>query len=458
MLVATHSGAAEPAAKLAYQGRISESGRPATGTFEMRFRLFDTPEPDTGTPQGATVEAPGVVAQEGVFTAVLDFGTSVFDGSPRYLEIGVRKAGSTGPFSILAPRQAITPVPYAVQTLNAAPANGLFSDTGGNVSIGSRTQPEGVRLNVDGTTRFAPGGSGGFVQVGTPNGETGVSFTGTNRADLRFSRDTLTLAVGASSGPPAPWNGLTLNTNGNAGLGMTNLAPDSIWRLEVNGFTRITPNGAAGGAIQFSTPNAETGISILGVNRSDIRFDDSTLKLVAGPGSGPPGDASGLAVHTSGRVGIGTTTPAHMLHVESSQPNTRAIYARASGPDGIGVHAVSADGGRALHADGDATQAEDKAGFVKAMVEVGPNGVILKGYNPYGTTRVEHPRTGRYIVNFGFPLRGRFFALTCRDRFEGDPAGASYQDSGVGTNNLKVEVFDTKDGDPSDWFFTLLVF
>jgi hypothetical protein len=115
-----------------------------------------------------------------------------------------------------------------------------------------------------------------------------VSITGNNRADLRFGRDTLTLAVGANAGPPAPWNGLILNTNGNLGIGMAALAPDSIWRLEVNGLTRITPIGAAGGAIQFSTPDAETGMSILGRNRGDVRFDDTTLKLVAGPGNGPP--------------------------------------------------------------------------------------------------------------------------------------------------------------------------
>lgn len=526
LLAGMSSRAAEPAAKLAYQGRISESGRPSTGTFEMRFRLFDTPEAGTGSPQGETVEAPGIVAQEGVFTALLDFGTAVFDGSPRYLEIGVRKAGSTGPYSILAPRQAITPVPYAVQTLNATPVNGLFSDAGGNVSIGSKTLPDGVRLNVNGTTRLAPGGSGGFVQVGTPNGETGVSFTGTNRADLRFSRDTLTLAVGSNSGPPATWNGLTLNTNGNFGLGMAALAPDSIWRLEVNGLTRITPHGNAGGAIQFSTPDAETGMSILGRNRGDVRFDDATLKLVAGPGNGPPGDASGLAVDTAGKVGvgttdprgalhvasggvavtgagspfvgagaglfleslannagavfaydyatgsprnlllnspgghvgIGTTTPAHALHVESQQPGTAGIYTRATGPGGIGIHAVAPNDGRALHADGHVTQAFDKMGLVKAMVFVGPDGEIYWGWNPHGTTRVEHPKTGTYLVDLGFPTNRRFFAVSCTDRFDGDQAGASHQNVGAGPNGVQVKVFDTDDGDPTDWFFTLIVF
>jgi hypothetical protein len=159
-----------------------------------------------------------------------------------------------------------------------------------------------------------------------------------------------------------------------------------------------------------------------------------------------------------GHVGIGTATPAHTLHVETSQPDARAIYGRASGPGGVGVHAVSAAGGRALHADGHATQALDKAGFVKAMVEVGLNGLIIKDHNPYGTTRVDHPKTGRYIIDLGFPLFKRFFSVTCMERYEGDQAGASYSFLGVGPNAVAVEVFDTDDGDPADWTFTLLVF
>jgi len=44
----------------------------------------------------------------------LDFGGMFFDGSPRTLEIGVRAYGDTNTYAVLAPRQPILSVPYAV--------------------------------------------------------------------------------------------------------------------------------------------------------------------------------------------------------------------------------------------------------------------------------------------------------------------------------------------------------
>ena len=61
--------------------------------------------------------------------------------------------------------------------------------------------------------------------------------------------------------------------------------------------------------MQFGTPNAETGMSnIVGTGRADLRFDGTTLKLVAGPVGAPPSALNGIAIGTTGRVGIGTTT------------------------------------------------------------------------------------------------------------------------------------------------------
>ncbi|MBL9139193.1 MAG: hypothetical protein JNK85_25215 [Verrucomicrobiales bacterium] len=445
-----HSAAAQEA-KMAYQGRLTESGLPANGLFEMRFGLFDTPDTGTGTRQGAEVSVSDVAAENGVFTALLDFGVSVFDGTPRFLEISVRRAGSTNSFATLSPRQAITPVPYAIRTLSATPVpGGVQSDGSGNVAVGTAVFPPGIRLNVEGATRVSPGGNGGLVQIGTPNGETGLTIAGTNRVDLRFNRDTLTLAAGSNSGPPPPWNGLTLNTNGNVGIGLASLASNSLWKLEVNGPTRITPVGAAGGAIQFSTPNSETGMSILGRNRADLRFDDASVKLVAGPGNGPPGNSSGLSIDLHGRVGIGTSSPTHTLSVagsasvadrlqvgpvllpsamlEVASAGQPAIRAESANRD---IPAVSASGlthGRAIHADGHVTQGRINGGFVKAMVVISGltiqrcfNGVGDESTTPELTQgncgiSISKVEADSYVdstyIDFGFRVTDRFIIVT----------------------------------------------
>src|SRR5688572_5134253 len=76
-----------------YQGKLTDAGNPANGTYEMQFKLFDTADVGTGAQQGDTVALPTVQVSAGIFTVPLDFTAAVFNGEPRYLEISVRPAG-----------------------------------------------------------------------------------------------------------------------------------------------------------------------------------------------------------------------------------------------------------------------------------------------------------------------------------------------------------------------------
>jgi hypothetical protein len=102
---------------LTYQGKLTDSGNPANGNFDLQFKLFDALS--GGNQQGSTLTNPTVQVAGGIFNVNLDFGSNVFTGAARFLEIGVRPAGSPNPYTILAPRQPITSSPYAIQTLNA---------------------------------------------------------------------------------------------------------------------------------------------------------------------------------------------------------------------------------------------------------------------------------------------------------------------------------------------------
>ena len=101
-------------------------------------------------------------------------------------------------------------------------------------------------------------------------------------------------------------------TENNGSIGIGTATPQS--KLEVNG-TMGLKTGGSGGEFYFHTPAGETGLSILGSSRADIRFDGSTLKLVAGPIGGPPPAERGIAINTSGNVGVGTATPSFKLDV-----------------------------------------------------------------------------------------------------------------------------------------------
>jgi hypothetical protein len=109
-----------------YQGKLTSGGNPANGSFQMEFKLFDALS--NGTQIGATVVNSSVSVAQGVFAVSLDFGANAFTGADRFLEIAVkRNAGD--PLTILAPRQKLSSVPFAIRSLDAAKLGGFDSNT-----------------------------------------------------------------------------------------------------------------------------------------------------------------------------------------------------------------------------------------------------------------------------------------------------------------------------------------
>ncbi len=110
-----------------YQGRFTDSsvGQPTSGTYDFQFALYDAVS--GGTQQGSTVTQTGLQVINGVFNTTLDFGSAVFSGADRYLEIRVKKPAD-GSYTTLTPRQQLTSSPYAVKTLSATAADSLSSN------------------------------------------------------------------------------------------------------------------------------------------------------------------------------------------------------------------------------------------------------------------------------------------------------------------------------------------
>ena len=313
-----------------YQGHLLDNAAPANGNYDLKFAVFDAAA--AGAQLGPDVALNNIPVANGQFSVPLDFGPAVFTGGARWLEISLRPAG-VGEYTKIDARLALLPTPYAMfaamagsvpdasimgnhlapgaidpTRLRAAngPALGRvltydgagfdwvdFSPGGiwtlngtsayykaGNVGIGTATPTPGISLEVNGAALLTPGGSGGTIQFGTPSAETGMTIKGANRADVRFDGSTLKLLAGPGPGVPSSANGIAITTDGYVGIGTASPTPGI--RLEVNGAALLTPGGS-GGTIQFGTPSAETGMTIKGANRADIRFDGSTLKLESVP-------------------------------------------------------------------------------------------------------------------------------------------------------------------------------
>jgi hypothetical protein len=85
-----------------YQGRLNDSGSPATGIYDVRFTIYDA------VTNGNLVAGPltnsATAVTNGLFVVPLDFGSGVFTGAARWLEVDVRTNGG-GAFSTLLPLQ-----------------------------------------------------------------------------------------------------------------------------------------------------------------------------------------------------------------------------------------------------------------------------------------------------------------------------------------------------------------
>src|SRR5262245_28439967 len=82
------------------------------GNYDLTFALFN--DPTVGAQVGTTWTNLNVSVSNGLFTTTVDFGGGVFDGTAYWLSIGVRSNGTGVAFATLAPRQPVTPSPYAL--------------------------------------------------------------------------------------------------------------------------------------------------------------------------------------------------------------------------------------------------------------------------------------------------------------------------------------------------------
>lgn len=251
-----------------FQGRLNDGMNTANGAYDLRFELFTAL---TGGAQvGTTVDRPNTALVNGVFSVMLDFGATAFDNpNTVFIEIAVKPNGSPNAFTVLGPRQQLTVVPLAARAndsakLGGVPAGEFVTSTSNSfiknsttvqtadfnvygdglvgrrlgVGFGAFSDP-GIAFDVIGSSRFRSS-SGGSVDIGTPNGETGIAITrGLGRGDIRFSGAAMRLVAGsAASGPPADANGITIATQGNVGVGA---APPLDSKLYVNG--KLDVNG-----------------------------------------------------------------------------------------------------------------------------------------------------------------------------------------------------------------------
>ncbi len=219
-----------------YQGRLRSSGAPYTGNCDFQFSLWNAAS--GGTQIGSTVTASPVFVHAGLFTTTINFGDGAFNGEERFLQIAVRCPVGSGSYTTLAPRQKLTPAPYALalpgmRTLQNATSANVIGGYFGNL----------VSPTVVGGT-ISGGGESSYINRVTASYATvagGIGNTASNYA-ATVGGGALITASGSSATVGGGYNNTASNSYATVGGGAVNTASGS--RATVGGGEGNTASGS----------------------------------------------------------------------------------------------------------------------------------------------------------------------------------------------------------------------
>ncbi|MEJ0090216.1 MAG: hypothetical protein WDM80_10780 [Limisphaerales bacterium] len=224
-----------------YQGRLNNGGIPANGSYDLTFTLYATNV--AGSAIAGPVTNNAVSATNGLFTTLVDFGNA-FTGSSNWLEIAVSTNGANN-FTTLAPRQQLTPVPYAMFANTASNAV-MATSVSGSVAAGQLVGNISAANIADGTitSNLLSVGSVGATQLATNIGiwtRSGANIFYTNgNAGIGTNNPTARLHVSSSSP-------VVMLADGSSTIGtwlnLRNTAAGTNWQIISTG----SANGEGGG-------------------------------------------------------------------------------------------------------------------------------------------------------------------------------------------------------------------
>ncbi len=167
-----------------YQGRLTELGVAVNDSADLRITLWDAEV--GGSSVGVEQQFDDVPVVDGSLSLELDFGASSFGQGPRWLQVAVRTPHDptdTALFTMLAPRQAVTAVPHALQT------RGIFVNEAGNrVGIGTTAPGTAItnsRLDVIGG-HIAVGNNFGVFSIDSDGSGIDAGFDTSTDGEMSF--------------------------------------------------------------------------------------------------------------------------------------------------------------------------------------------------------------------------------------------------------------------------------
>ena len=322
VLTASLNAATAQTTAFTYQGRLADNGSPANGTYALQFAVYDAST--NGIQIGGTVTISNVPVSAGLFTANLDFGSGVFTGPDRWLQIAVQTNGGAS-FTTLHPRQQLTATPYAI-TAGAVT---------GSVAAGQLTGSLPVS-QVSGTVPLNQ-----LPSAVVTNGASGVNITGTmagnggGLTNLQAANLTGTLADSQLSTNLARLNIPNTTTQATAGVVIVSgfivdtTLTNGGWGYTVTPSVTVTDLAGSNAVVTATVSNGV--VARLTVQNAGINYSAATTLTIAPP----PNTALQTFVSPNIFSGVNTMTNAHNTFAGSFSGNGVGLMNLPSSPPGM---------------------------------------------------------------------------------------------------------------------------
>lgn len=378
-----------------YQGRLNNGAAPANGSYDFTFQLFS--DLTNNIPFSLPVTNSTVSVTNGLFTTTVDFG-NVFSGNIGYwLQIAVCTNG-TGAFTNLAPRQQLTPTPYAIYAPNAgtaSTASGFSGSLNGDVT---GTEYSTVVSTVSGQSavNVANAATAVALAASVNNTSTLVQRDGSGN----FSAGTITASFSGGGSALTSLNPANLsagmagiNINGNAATATSATNATALNGLNATNFWQLGGNNVASGQFLGSTNNQPLELRVNGKRALRLELNTNGAPNVIG-GASLNYVASGVSGAT---IGGGGTTNLLGLGVSASNSVTADLGAIGGGAANIVSAPLSTiGGGNGNHIQADANDGEATIGGGQANIIGAGQSATISGGNGNNILGTESTVGGGY--------------------------------------------------------------
>ncbi len=287
---------------------------------------------------------------DGLFTVALDFG-DVFDGTPLWLRVSVRPAG-VGNYTVLSPRQALTPAPYAIYAAQVG-AHGHWGEEWSGSGTGLTLSGGSVGVSATGTSygvyAGSPEGHGVYAEATAATGSTygvyGLSASTSGRGV--YGR------ANAGSGSTYGVYGLSQSAEGIGVYGRASRTTGTTYGV-MGESASTTGRGVWGWATAttgetrgvFGRSRSDEGMGVFGYADSDTgttygvhgRSDSETGRGVWGWATATTGYTRGVFGRVRSDQGRGVYG-----YADSQTGLTYGVYGRSESNWGLGVFGLASD-------------------------------------------------------------------------------------------------------------------